>query len=151
VNAEQEFFWLIGILEGEGCFAANGHTVAAIVDMTDEDTMKKVSKLMGAKLKCRQPSGNRRRVYSASIYGNKAIDLMKRVRPYMSKRRGVKIDHIIKWAKARPGLSPLKPIDIMAIRADFLSGKTQAETSKKYNVSQATISRIVSRKRWKNV
>jgi len=89
--------WLAGILEGEGSFKLNDNSANIQLNMTDEDTVKKVARLFN-----RQYSENRspervghKRLYYVNIMGTPAIEWMMTIYSLMSYRRQEKIREII--------------------------------------------------------
>lgn len=97
---EAEFWWMIGILEGEGYFGYHS-TQRIAVSMTDHDTMLKVAVIfekMTGKV-CvpkdsvseeRQAKGIKR-AWVVDLYGDNARTIMHMVVPHMSARRRQRI------------------------------------------------------------
>jgi hypothetical protein len=102
---KSEFMWLAGLLEGEGYFGSGrtGNPRVAL-NMTDEDVVLRALPLMQAThIRSYDPKGNRKRLYLVDVSGRRALDLMKRILPYMGERRSMKIRETIRRAAARPG------------------------------------------------
>ncbi len=100
----QEFFWLVGLLEGEGWFCkplpSNPNNPLIGIQTTDKDVAETVSVLCGRKvsqLPRRKPSYIKRLKpsYCVRIVGNDAVEMMKAFKPYMSVRRQAQIDKAI--------------------------------------------------------
>lgn len=108
--SSEEIAWLAGILEGEGSFWLNKSTVSGklyqypliTVNMTDLDVIERVTELFGVtpyKIPIRP---DRKQSWRATIQGAGAVSLMRLLRPWMSERRGEKIDELIAYWDARP-------------------------------------------------
>ncbi len=101
----EEFFWLVGLLEGEGYFLrplpSNPNNPIVGIDITDEDTALTVSLLCGRKVtkRLKRPKNiyfkRHKPSYTVRIVGNDAVELMKAFRPYMCVRRQAQIDRAI--------------------------------------------------------
>ena len=102
--SDYDLGWLVGILEGEGCFyldqrwAKGTGSVRIQVKMTDEDTVNKVASLfeqiLGKPVEVRESSANlakQSQPYQVSIGGQDARALMKLVVKRMSWRRRQRI------------------------------------------------------------
>lgn len=104
--------WLVGIIEGEGCFYKKSsvcklrcgkyiYPLAGFALMsTDHDVMQRLSTLLQIKLKgplYKQKSKERKVVWSLQVTGHNAIAIMKVLYKYMSKRRKKQIDDAIRW------------------------------------------------------
>jgi len=152
MNKQQEFFWLVGILEGEGCFSKTQYSPLIHVHMTDKDTMEKVARMLDTKLESHQPKGDRKKAYTARIYGDKAIQWMEDIYYYMSNRRKARIDVIRTWAFQRPGVyKKLNREAVKAIRWAYEKGKLQKEIAKVYNISQSLVSLVIREEAWTHV
>lgn len=96
------FSWLVGIIEGEGCFTTKDSegTPAFEVAMTDEDVIQKVAHLCNSNYRSFVPSGVSKngepykRVYRVRFQGRKAVALMEHIYPYLSSRRQERIDQV---------------------------------------------------------
>ena len=101
----EEFFWLVGLLEGEGYFCkplpSNPNNPMVGFETTDEDTAAMVSQLWGRKTTKRQRYNPRdsikhcKPIYILRMVGNDAVEMMKTFRPHMSARRQTQIDRAI--------------------------------------------------------
>ncbi len=97
---EVDFFWLAGLLEGEGSFLkgppSKPNSPIVCVQMTDEDVIFKVSLLFGAKYyKIVRKNKKHKPVYVTKITGLKAVRFMEKVRSLMGTRRQVQIDNAL--------------------------------------------------------
>lgn len=98
---DNELFWIVGLLEGEGCFALTypkGNSYAyprVVLHMTDLDVVKKYIKITGATFHKGTTKIGHKQSYIATLSGKKAVLLMKKVYPHMGLRRRRKIKHIL--------------------------------------------------------
>ncbi len=97
------FMWLVGLLEGEGCFTAGAGWPKIALQMTDRDVVARAAKLFGCGVSTKAPSKSatnapRKTVYATVISGAAAIDWMRALRPYMGERRQARInEHVAAW------------------------------------------------------
>jgi hypothetical protein len=89
---DKDLYWLIGLLEGEGSFMKGSpsapNSVKVSIQMTDEDVIERVAKLFGRKYqKIYSKNALHKDSYAVRITGTKAVDLMRKILPHMSKRR----------------------------------------------------------------
>ena len=152
MNSEQEFFWLVGWLEGEGCFSLSRNSPLVHIGMTDKDTMEKVAELLGSHVYTASPhpQGNRKILYVVRIYGENAIVLMKVVMVYMSERRQKQIQKVLSVRKNAPGRSKLVAKQVIEIRKQG-NKILQKELGNQYGVHPSVISEILSGKAWAHV
>ncbi len=96
-----DFFWLVGLLEGEGSFFVKRVTVVKrkpaivlTVSMTDQDVMRRAAKLLETSLM--GPYARQRDyykpLYMAELRNAAAVAWMLKLRPFMGKRRQQQID-----------------------------------------------------------
>lgn len=108
----KDFYWLAGLLEGEGCFTvgrqhhANGKVYRQPkiqLVMTDKDIVTRVASLMGVNLTAprRLPSG--KVAYRTALYGPKCIGLSMSIYGLMGERRQQQIEHMLDVWKTNPG------------------------------------------------
>ena len=106
---ERDLMWLVGLLEGEGCFCwrtktANNGWPVVCVSMTDLDVIERAAVLMGAKVyshtKASRPGS--KAIHRAEIYCSKAATLMEQVLPYMGQRRSARIRELLARTANRP-------------------------------------------------
>lgn len=111
LSEHEEWIWLAGLLEGEGWFGIEVNRpggrrdmIHVGLEMCDKDIVERAHRIaQGARPVIRRisnkPSRNGVGVYKDSytfrIFGQKAEDVMRRVRPYMGERRGAKIDGLL--------------------------------------------------------
>ena len=95
---ESEFWWLVGILEGEGYFGYEKWSQRVQVKMTDLDTIEKVAGIFN-KITGRCPAihespnknPNDSLPYVIAIHGAEARQVMEMIVPHMSARRKQRI------------------------------------------------------------
>jgi len=101
---DREICWLAGLLEGEGCFDIKknkDHRYPRIqVNMNDRDVVERVATMIGANVLGpyglhRSDNLNAQPYYQVCVQGAKAVDVMKKVRPFMLSRRAAKIDDVL--------------------------------------------------------
>jgi hypothetical protein len=95
---EAEFWWMVGILEGEGFFDYNNGTQRISIAMTDLDTIQKVSGIF-TKISGREYSIRHRHyekaeystLYEVHVFGQTAREILLTIVPHMSARRRQRI------------------------------------------------------------
>jgi hypothetical protein len=90
VDDSHTFFWLVGLLEGEGYFGYTGGRPRIEVEMKDEQVIARIAALLRRSYSRRDRRDNRTDVsvtYRMAVSGRVALQLMKRMQPYMSPRR----------------------------------------------------------------
>jgi len=95
--SERDQGWVVGILEGEGCFDTKGKRARVRVSMSDDDVVKRFTELLPTHYSPRQTDGNgvHKDMFHYEITGKKAKLLMTDVFPYMSERRQLKIQEVL--------------------------------------------------------
>jgi hypothetical protein len=98
-----ELGWLVGLLEGEGCFSIPPRVA---VEMTDEDSVNKVAALFErvtgrtCNVHCKGPWGNTvQDIYYVRVNGEAAKKVMLLVVKYMSWRRRRRIWQVLNGVK----------------------------------------------------
>lgn len=103
----EDFYWLVGILEGEGCFSSRKKTYSPyiVLQMTDKDVVDRVGQIWGKT----ETNWFRRRarphykdIHITSLSGEPAARWMIALQPYMGARRKERIRqalcrYIAKW------------------------------------------------------
>lgn len=97
---ETNFFWLVGLLEGEGSFLkpspSKPREPKIDVEMKDEDVIRRVSALFGVGYRKRDRHRENASVtFHVRLAGKRAVQLMWRLRPYLSERRQQQIDRAV--------------------------------------------------------
>src|SRR5208282_4512088 len=113
MNYKEETIWLAAMFEGEGTFCLQGvhkerrvnNSIRAQFGSTDQDVTEKVAKIMGTECKeVTSPSHKMRgdkQMYYTYATGDNAVQIMKRILPYMGKRRTEKINEMLEIAAQR--------------------------------------------------
>jgi hypothetical protein len=110
---DADFHWLVGLLEGEGCFGLSpGRAYKTsvyrypriVLNMTDEDVVARGAQLLGCKYH-RQRHGRHKDTFTACLQGKRAADLMQALLPHMGARRQQRIVAILEGyrTKTLPG------------------------------------------------
>jgi hypothetical protein len=89
---EKDFYWLIGIMEGEGSFMkgspSSPNRIKMSVQMTDEDVIARIGVLFGRRYITNPARREGHKIsYTVCITDSKAYNLMREMYPHMSKRR----------------------------------------------------------------
>ena len=97
---ETNFYWLVGLLEGEGSFLkpspSKPREPKIDVEMKDEDVIRRVAALLGVGYRKRDRHRENASVtYHVRLAGKRAVQLMWRLRPYLSERRQQQIDRAV--------------------------------------------------------
>lgn len=97
---EKDLFWLVGILEGEGCFGLgppkNPNRMSIVVSMTDKDVMQRVSVLLNCPL-LEMPGkkpGYKTQWRLHMTGAKKCFPILDLIYPHMGERRKKRIDDI---------------------------------------------------------
>lgn len=97
---EKEFYWLVGLLEGEGSFMKGSpskpNNPKITIEMTDRDIVEKVAKIFNracTPIKARKVKW--KQTFSTKLTGKRAIDLMVEMKPFLSNRRQEQINNCI--------------------------------------------------------
>lgn len=89
---KSDFFWLVGLLEGEGSFLkgppSQPTTPQIAVMSTDQDVIERIANLFGTSCyKVVRRKDHWKEAFRTSLRGKPAVDLMLKLKPYMSIRR----------------------------------------------------------------
>lgn len=160
---DKDFFWLVGLMEGEGCFRGDrGYYPGIYLQMTDIDVVQKAAKLFrksGRVCKTIHWRSKTRPLYVIRICGKEAMGWMCRMYPHMGRRRKKQIENTLKeydLFNSRRGersrTSKLRVEDVMEIRRLYGTQKiSQKKLAQIYGICRSAISRIIHRKTWKYV
>jgi hypothetical protein len=105
--ADNELYWLAGLLEGEGCFSNRSDRYCSPLIqlvMTDRDVVVRAARAMGAHkvIECKVPRKADKKIYRTNVYGSTALQLMRDLLPHMGERRSAKILEILAADTDRP-------------------------------------------------
>jgi len=159
--------WLAGILEGEGSFIWNnkGGNVYGCpylrIGMTDEDIVKRVQSMIGGRIRiesARQKGWKDQ--FRLAISGQPAIEVMKKILPFMGERRSIKISQLIDKWESRPNRkqghrnihAKLTSSQVIQIRERYAVGNiSQRALAQEYGVTNGAINFVVHGRTWKDV
>ena len=96
-----DFMWMIGLLEGEGCFGiatSRGYSHVRIhVGMTDKDVVDRLKNISGGwVLYCRSKEPKHKDQWRWEITCKQARELMETMLPFMGERRKERITEVLK-------------------------------------------------------
>jgi len=109
---QYDFGWLVGLIEGEGCFyckesncqISSGqycYPLAGFTLMsTDKDIMNRFGDLLGVEPRgpyYKKSKKERKVVWSVQITGNRAIAIMNTLHPHLGERRQEQINKALEW------------------------------------------------------
>lgn len=159
--SEQDFFWLVGLLEGEGTFlkgppsAPNQPRIA--VNMTDEDTVQRIASLFGVgyiHTRRHERHDNWKPAFTVKVVGKPAMELMRQIQPHMSKRRQEQIQRALdsydpKYKQDRPNAPKLTEEQVKELRASLapFDGKRLprgmlTDLANKYEIARRNVHKI---------
>ena len=111
MEKNSDFFWVVGFVEGEGCFSLSDNKYATFtIGSTDLDVIEKACKILGMKKICsrkpkREDDGKEyKTIYVSVVSGKLAIEIMKELRDFMGERRKTRIDYILEITETRERL-----------------------------------------------
>lgn len=115
---QDNWMWLVGLLEGEGCFVAPSPSLPniprVVMNMTDRDVVARAAALMGiryisARDVAKYSKGRPWKMcYGITLSGTRAIRLMTRMRPFLCERRQGAIDKVFASYSPRRADGPRK-------------------------------------------
>ena len=103
-----EAIYLAGLLEGEGCFDAQGANPRVRVKMTDLDIIMRAANLMGSTY-YGDPGGlakGHKMAYVAQVTGHRAAHVMRSILPHMGIRRSGRIVDLLQAFDAHTRPTP---------------------------------------------
>ena len=103
--------WAAGLLEGEGCFSMHKrkgkdyYECAIHCEMTDEDVLLTLHKVLGeGTLSQRPPRNTRKRTWILSIQNQQGIrNVLNKILPYLHSRRTEKAKEMLDYLEDRYG------------------------------------------------
>ena len=112
---DTDLYWLAGLLEGEGCFTySHGRYPSIQLSMTDLDIVERAADLLGVTVgKARgKKFSHHKQQWRCHLYGLRAAEMMRLLRPLMGERRGERIGGILadwdSWEHKMPKGSGLR-------------------------------------------
>lgn len=99
IDDSHTFFWLVGVFEGEAYFGYDASRSRPVVqvEMKDEHVIARIAAILGISYMRRDRRSTRPNssvTYRVTHSGRRAMQLMKRLQPYMSPRRARAIEQI---------------------------------------------------------
>jgi hypothetical protein len=149
IMTDQDFYWLAGLLEGEGSFSPGPpsapNSVRITLSMTDRDVVARVAALWSVSYhevrEKRSIERGWKPAYHVSLRGKRAVEFMHELLPVMGERRQLQIRRAL--ASYNPYLGhKLRPEQITEIRKLLGQGRTQIDIALEYGVDRSTISHI---------
>lgn len=146
---DSDFFWLVGLLEGEGSFfkgpPSKPLSCAISLQMTDEDVVRRVADLFQVSMiKHRPRKAHYKESFCLLLRGRRAYEFMKCLLPYMGVRRRARIQEVVdgyfEVTESRRQQSVTRLEAIQRMLAEGLH--THAHIGKTVGVDRATVSHI---------
>lgn len=145
--------WLAGLLEGEGSFlfpspSCYPSQVGVSLQMTDEDVVARVGRLIGATYRRSIPPNPAwSPTFIIQVRGRRALSVMQAILPFMGERRTARIralmQHIVHLPKgAAPKVTP--EIREFIIR-ECAAGRSARSVARELKVNHNTICRVLNR------
>lgn len=142
----EDILWLAGWLEGEGSFLGKGKCIICGA-CTDEDVIVRVASLFGTKHykqnKRESDKPHYKDVYKTALHGERAMNLMNKLYPFMGIRRQTQIKNALK------GYTPRKEKFTKEVIEEIksLSGKfSQSKIAERFCTDRTTINKIINNK-----
>src|SRR6202012_5290481 len=152
---QHDFFWLVGLLEGEGSFMhgppSTPNQPRLVLHMTDLDIVERAARLMGTRCVPRKHSNPRwKPTFATMLRGRRAARLMQEMYPHLGSRRRAQIDRALSdYVDREPG-NPRKLTD-QEVRNIRTSSLNPNELGKRFKVARNTIIKILSGRIHKHV
>jgi hypothetical protein len=141
-----DFLWLAGLLEAEGTFLrpppSSPRSPIVVCRMTDRDVIERVADRFGTAVFA-VDKGEYKTEYGAAAKGSRAAALMRDLRPFMSERRQVAIDHALDLYV--PPDYKLSYELAEKIRERHAAGETVSSLARSFGVARQTIHPILKR------
>lgn len=97
----KDLYWLAGLVEGEGCYKAQGGALALQIAMTDRDVIERAAMILSKRVYVQEKAPPRQRMYATVVSGPRAAGWMMTLYPLMGQRRRAKItDCLNQWRVA---------------------------------------------------
>lgn len=165
---EDWFYWLAGLLEGEGSFMHGTPSKPRIprihLKMTDKDIVEKVAAMFQAKYygpyrpDRKNPESTYKSYYIVWSFGKKSIDLMQQLKPLMGQRRQTQINAVIEGYAPLPQTfgeshphAKLTDEKVSNIKRRLAEGAKLTRLAAEYEVDQGLIWQIKAGRIWRHV
>jgi len=153
---EKDLYWMIGILEGEGCFHARSnhdcrYPVQIVLRMTDKDIVQKVANYWERGIRGYNRDKRYRTVYVTTISGTEALKWMQKLYPLMGMRRKEQIQKCFRISnvtlndriyRSNKALSPTQEKRLKELYQN--KNITQRDLAKKFKVSVGVVNKIIN-------
>ena len=157
----KDFYWLVGLLEGEGSFGFYQYTPRISLNMKDEDVVQRAASLMGGLAgKCIPPQKPSHSImWHTGVCGIKAIKIMEDVLPEMGIRRRAKIIEVLKKSSERRGVATGERHGSVKLKAEYIPiikelnrrGISKKMLAEMCGVVEQTIRSVVTGRTWKHI
>lgn len=140
--------WAAGLLEGEGSFLVRGSTPCVRVTSTDLDVLERLQQIFGGNIwQVTKRKAHWKDCWVWDVSGELSIKCIKRVQPYLLKRRGLQAKEVLdRWqeisaeraekAKARA----TRHQSMLVLRS---AGLTHQQIAKELGVDRSTVSKAL--------
>lgn len=142
--------WLAGLLEGEGSFGLwsngnGGFKLKVSVQMTDFDVVHRVADMWGTSIAHIKPQkAHHKPSFRTQLGGDRAAELMNRIRPLMGERRTEQIDRVLRErAPKRTEVTGALAIEIVA--AVKAGNESVPAIAARFGIRRESVYRIVRR------
>lgn len=154
---ENDLYWLAGFLEGEGSFMkgppSNPNLPVISAISTDEDVIKKISKLWNVKYhkynSLKYINKGYKPTYSIRMKGKRAVELMGELKSLMGRRRQEQIKKAINSYDIK-GKRLYEDI-VINIKNRLKEKNKHKDIAKEFNISRETVVRINTGKVWSHI
>lgn len=147
-----EIAWLAGLLEGEGSFVtgppSKPNQPRIAVEMKDRDIIERIALYFGVTYIHNRPAkGKWSECFRITLKGQKAVDLMIKLRPLMGERRKSQIDRAI--TSHKPGIAGEDARKLSKEQWTKLTQRAQNEPISKlaaeFGVSRSRICKVLAK------
>lgn len=130
--------WIAGLLEGEGTFGYHSGHLRVTCEMTDEDVIERLAKIIGSSVwESKQRNVNWKPTWRCSVSGERAKQLMLDIYPMMGSRRQGKIDEVVHLWDSRT-TNRKKRYNSEDISNAFKDGASTAKVIEDFGCSKTT-------------
>jgi hypothetical protein len=140
---DSDVYWLAGLLEGEGSFLKGPPSEPGRpgiqLAMTDEDVVARVATILNIAygVVTNRRESRWKAVYYLRLRGERAVEMMRVLRPLMGHRRQNQIDEALAtWKPRQPRISRDQAVEIMKAYRD---GDTAVALAERYGVTKWSI------------
>jgi hypothetical protein len=141
------FYWLVGLLEGEGCFTESGNWNLPRVNitMTDPDVVERAAQILSGLCECQlrvkatdRSAVGRKTTYNVSCSGSRAVKVMRHLLDAgaMGLRRHKRIESILREydsGKHKPYRTDNQKAEIISM---FRGGASKSDVAKMFALSR---------------